>query len=81
VATFASPEWSLDYKKTFQPAYLDPKDELYALTFKPTKDLHEHMVEHEIAPTNGKAKFELTRQNKVPGTQECSCYQHASGAQ
>ena len=61
------PAWSLDYTKSFKPAYLDPKDNNYAFTFKPKKGLCKHEAVHEIAPTNVKAKFELTSNNKVPG--------------
>jgi hypothetical protein len=61
------PAWSLDYTKSFQPAYLDPKDNKYAFTFKPKKGLCEQKVEDEVAPSKIKAKFELTSKHKVPG--------------
>ena len=56
--------WKLDYTKSFRPAYHDPKDDLFDFTFKPKSAYTK--VDHEIATSNVKAKFELTSKNRVP---------------
>jgi hypothetical protein len=56
--------WKLDYTKSFRPAYHDPKDDKFDFTFKPNSACT--MVDHEIATTHVKAKFERTSKNRVP---------------
>ena len=56
--------WKLDYTKSFRPAYHDPKDDLFDFIVKPQSAYIK--VEHEIASTLVKAKFELTSKNRVP---------------
>ena len=58
--------WTLDYTKSFKPAYHDQKDDLFDFTSKPRSMYTK--VDHLIPTGNVKAKFELTSKSMVPST-------------
>ena len=60
----AKASWELNYKQSFRPAYQDPQDKLNKFTFRPPRGYD--IVQHDVSPSNVKAKFELTTKHQVP---------------